>query len=168
MEDITSVAADEALREERAHAGANGAGIVRVGAVTENENARDARGFSGANDGAEIAWRVDGLDGEPLPARAWADIPERDPVLPDDGANALRVHCEGEISVEVRRELVTGDAGSAKVADEFLADGAGEEGWLDEDRVDDGALVEGSNDVSNAFDEELSGVGSALRSLERT
>ena len=143
--------ADEALPEDRAHAGAHRAGVVGVGAVAEENRTRGAGCRGGAERRSEIAGRAHALEREPgRPIQAN----ERRPSLPHDRRDALRLSRERKIAKFVCRNAPDGDAGSRQRLDQ-IADAGLVQRRGNEDEADDlGPRPDGGQHEPDALDEQ--------------
>jgi len=123
---------------------------VRAGRADE-EDAGDAGGFGGAEDGAEVAGGADVFDDEVAEAGTWGRGVRR-PLLADDGADAAGAFGEADGAELFRCELEAGDAPGVEFAGEFFGEGALEEDFGEDDGVEGDIGVVGLDEVADAFD----------------
>lgn len=87
-------------------------------------------------------------------------------MLPDNGAQPLRLRRKRKIAIELRRELDAGNAGASQPSYKFLSEGVRQNGWREEQRLNRSALFGGAGDVPDAFDQVKTGARTALWSLQ--
>lgn len=104
------------------HARPDSRGLVRIGVGAHHDDSSDAGRLGGSDNRAKVPRRVDGFHREP-DATFWRpDVAYRKPLLPENGAQPLRLRREPKIAIELRRELRAGNARQAEPSCQFLSE----------------------------------------------
>ena len=112
-------------RKQGSHARTNRRGIVRIGATADDDDSSHTGRFSGADDGAKVPRRVNRFHCDPQAASRRPHILDGTPLLPDNRAQTLRLPCEREMTVELRREMNAGNTGLPELSCQLLSEWVG-------------------------------------------
>src|SRR5262245_11879559 len=149
--------ADELEMEEAAHGRPDHVGVEGIGRRPKEEGASRAGGLGGAQDRAQVAGGADAAHRHPAQSPPRVDLPERRPVVAEDGSQSRGPWRRGNAPELFRRQAGDGDAGPPREAHPFLDRGVPAEQLAVEEPLDRDAGFERMDYGAEPLDEVKAG-----------